>query len=85
MKAIPTGKDNAISCRALARQFGCTKRDIFASMRKARLAGWKVCADMQANGGFYFPATDEELRGFQRLERARFSSTERLHAEIMSW
>lgn len=65
---IPTGEENAIPGRELARLLNCRYRDITLSVNCLRQQGAVICS---CSAGFFKPADDAELLHFVRMMKSR--------------
>ena len=72
LKLIPTGKQNARSCKELARLTGLSIKGVKAHISKLRQGGQIICSSLDnSKGGYYLPETLEELKEYTTIERAR--------------
>lgn len=58
---IPTGKDNAISCRALAARAGLSERDVQEAVLHARADGNPICSGSR---GYFMPRDAAEALSY---------------------
>lgn len=73
-KILPTGKENAISTNELAVLMGFSdSRALQADIAKARENGQVILSSVQ--GGYFLPASDDEVREFIGALQARAIGT----------
>lgn len=65
---LPTGEENAIPGRELARLLKCHYRDVTKSINYLRQQGAVICS---SSAGFFKPADDAELIRFVRTMHSR--------------
>lgn len=58
-KAI--GEENAIATRDITRALNISKRNLAFKVLKERTDGAPICAKSDGDGGYYMPATKEEI------------------------
>ena len=71
---IPTGRENAIPMRDLAKLLNVSMRGVRALVQRARELGSPICSEWENRGGYYFPADEHEARSYLRQQRARIRS-----------
>ena len=70
LKLIPKGKKNRISSTELERLADCDKRSLKGAISRLRRNGVLICSSVYS-GGYYLPASSEELEEWVRTEQAR--------------
>lgn len=68
LSIVPTGRENAVSMRYLARVFGVKERIIRQAILDARLSGYIVCG---TSYGYYYPANKGELVEYVHSAKSR--------------
>ena len=69
---IPTGKENAISMKALANLLDISDRDLRRLITRVRVSKLIICG---TNYGYYYPADDGELREYRNYLSQRYNTT----------
>lgn len=66
------GKAHAVRTKAVMKAAGISNRKIRAAVYRERKAGVLICSDTK--GGYYLPASVEEVRDFIRIQERRIES-----------
>lgn len=77
LRAIPHGVANAINCRELAQLTGVEPRVIKYVISKCRREGIIICSSLDTDrGGYFYPATLDELRTYVITEQKRIDTAQ---------
>lgn len=84
--ALGTGEENAVSLAELEDLTELTTRDVHHCIEDMRLNGAVICS---SNNGYFYPATEDELRKYVRKEHARAATiirnTRAAAVELCKW
>lgn len=73
---LPKGKGNAIPSKELADFLGVgSVRELQQEIARERAAGAVILSTCQEGGGYYLPATNQEVREFIRTLKSRGKNT----------
>ncbi len=73
---LPKGKENAIPAKDLTDYLGMgSVRELQQEISRERAAGAVILSTCQERGGYYLPATDQEVREFIRTLENRGKNT----------
>ena len=73
---LPKGKENAIPSKELTDYLGLgSVRELQQEIARERAAGAVILSTCQEGGGYYLPATDQEVREFIRTLENRGKNT----------
>ena len=76
---IPVGRENAISKKALAALWGCSIREVRATVAELRRTpsqdGFIICSSVQSTAGYWRTADPGEIREFVRHMESRARAT----------
>lgn len=73
-RAIGSGEENAVPCKALEELTGLSGRDVKRCIEELRRSGTVICS---SNSGYFYPARRYELTDFIVKERRRANSIRR--------
>ena len=77
LNLIPTGKQNARSCKDLSTLSGIPQRQLKAAVSRLRRSGAIICSSLDSvNGGYYLPESFEELREYVTIEQKRIHTAQ---------
>lgn len=65
------GRNKAVSAVELRNYMKCTPRRLHALIYSERKAGKLICSTSTAGGGYYLPASVEDVRDFVRMQEGR--------------
>ena len=73
---LPEGKENAIPSKELSALLGMTSvRELQQEIARERAAGAVILSTCQDGGGYYLPASDQEVKEFIRTLENRGKNT----------
>lgn len=71
---LPSGKDNAIPTTELMKLCGMDRRQMTKMIHDERAAGAAICSTTAGAGGYYMPASRQEVQEFLDSMESRGSS-----------
>lgn len=85
-KALGTGEENAVSLAELEELTKLPVREVHHSIENMRRNGGIICS---SNSGYFYPATEDELRKYVHKEHARAATilrnTRAAAVELSKW
>lgn len=70
---IPTGRDNPIPMKTLAKRIHVNVRTLRTIVQREREQGAPICSNWE-QGGYFLPANEFEARLYYRQQRSRIKS-----------
>ena len=80
---LPTGAENAVTARELARLLDVPVRVITATVEQERRAGKPICSSNRRPCGYYIAADRGELIQFCRRQQRRGGEVMKTHAALL--